>query len=238
MLNPINLTARDLPDAWFQALYACVEHGSDHLIDSGSFAGQYRKELDYITVHIKDPGFPHDRLSNDDLCPKIPAHYGVPNPVTENYIDEYLPYLMSSEIKEGESYTYGSRFWDSIRGSMQYRQYLNQVESVIYTYKSKGHRNNQMVLQVAEPFDLLLSDPPCLRHLDTRIQDNKLHFFVYFRSWDLWGGFPSNLALIQILKEYMAQEIGVEDGEMIVSSKGLHLYDHVWDIARKLKGGE
>ena len=67
--------------------------------------------------------------------------------------------------------------------------------------------------------------------VDTRIQDDHLHFFVYFRSWDLWNGFPSNLGGIQLLKEYMSDEIGVQDGEMIVSSKGLHLYDYVVELA-------
>jgi thymidylate synthase len=30
----------------------------------------------------------------------------------------------------------------------------------------------------------------------------------------------------------MAKEIGVEDGEIIASSKGFHLYDYCWDIAK------
>ena len=72
----------------------------------------------------------------------------------------------------------------------------------------------------------------CLRHIDTRIQDNALHFFVYFRSWDLWNGLPANLAGIQTLKEYMATEIGVNDGEMLVESKGLHLYGYAENLAK------
>lgn len=28
------------------------------------------------------------------------------------------------------------------------------------------------------------------------------------------------------------EEIGVEDGEIIASSKGLHPYDYYWDLAR------
>jgi thymidylate synthase len=80
-------------------------------------------------------------------------------------------------------------------------------------------------LQVAHPSDLTLLDPPCLRSIDTRIQDGSLRFFVYFRSWDLWNGFPANLAAIQNLKEYMA-------GEMIVESKGLHLYGYAEDLAK------
>jgi thymidylate synthase len=38
------------------------------------------------------------------------------------------------------------------------------------------------------------------------------------------------------MKEMMAAEIGVEDGEMICSSKGLHLYGYVWEIAGKRRG--
>jgi thymidylate synthase len=115
---------------------------------------------------------------------------------------------------------------------------LNQIEAVIWIYKNRGARNNQMVLQVAEPCDLLLQDPPCLRQIDTRLQDGKLNFLVYFRSWDLWNGFPANLAAIQLMKEYIASSIGVEDGEIIATSKGLHIYDHCWDIARTIRGGK
>ncbi|MDJ0816738.1 MAG: thymidylate synthase, partial [Desulfobacterales bacterium] len=110
--------------------------------------------------------------------------------------------------------------------------YLNQIEWIIQTYKKFGQRNNQLVLQVAHPSDLTLLDPPCLRSIDTRVQNDSLRFFVYFRSWDLWNGFPANLAAIQNLKEYMAGEIGVKDGEMVVESKGLHLYGYAEDLAK------
>jgi thymidylate synthase len=111
--------------------------------------------------------------------------------------------------------------------------YINQINWVIDTYREYGHRNNQMVEQVAAPSDLVLLDPPCLRSIDTRVQNNTLHFSsVYFRSWDLWSGFPANLAAIQELKEYMAGELNVADGEMIVESKGLHLYGYAEDLAK------
>ena len=67
--------------------------------------------------------------------------------------------------------------------------------------------------------------------IDCRIIDGHLHLFVYFRSWDAWGGFPANLGAIQLLKEYMAQEISVADGALIGISKGLHLYDYMWESA-------
>ena len=55
-------------------------------------------------------------------------------------------------------------------------------------------------MEIGMPSDLQISDPPCLRLIDTkaRLDKNtgkyKLHFAIYFRSWDLWGGLPLNLA--------------------------------------------
>jgi thymidylate synthase len=78
------------------------------------------------------------------------------------------------------------------------------------------------------------SSTPCLRHIQPRIIDSKLHFVVYFRSWDLWGGFPVNLGGIQTLKEAMVEEIGngLQDGSLIGISPGLHIYDHVEVVAQ------
>jgi len=65
-----------------------------------------------------------------------------------------------------------------------------------------------------------------------RIKYRKLVFYPYFRSWDLWGGFPANLAAIAVLQKYMADEIGIESGPMLASSKGLHLYKYVEELAK------
>jgi len=204
--------ARDLPDAWFQCVYQILEKGRRYRIDRGSFKGQERLEFDYITVNIKFPG-------TRPLLPDIPPSLGIPNPVSNDYLEQYLPYLMTSAKKEGEEYTYG--------------QYLEpQIKEVIRMYREDGHGTNQAYMTVGDPETIYLKDPPCLRGIDTRIKDRRLHFIVYFRSWDLWNGFPANLGAIQLLKEYMAESIGVEDGEIIATSKGLHLYDYIWELAR------
>ena len=41
---------------------------------------------------------------------------------------------------------------------------------------------------------------------------------------------------VELLKEYMSDEIGVKDGEIIAMSKGLHLYDYSWELARTASG--
>ena len=204
------IEARDLSEAWFLCLCRTLTEGYEYQIDRGSYAGQRRKELDFVIVQVRYPG-------TRPIIPDVPQ--GVPPPSTMEYIESYLPYLMTAHRKEGEQYTYG--------------QYLEtQIAEVIKMYKEDGYNTNQAFMAVGDSQSIFLSDPPCLRSIDTRIRDNKLNFVVYFRSWDLWAGFPSNLAAIQLLKEYMASEIGVDDGELIAMSKGLHLYEYVWELAR------
>jgi len=254
-----SIDARDLPDLWFQAVHDILDHGRRFTIDKGSYAGQTRLEYDYFIGHVKHPG---TQPLIPDIPPSCGIPNPVEEAYIyggDGYKRSYIEYLMSSHKEPGESYTYGERltkipiagdkltWWNEnnqeivdkrdIDGKVLFEEnntlYLNQIEWIIDTYQKYGERNNQMVLQVAHPSDLTLLDPPCLRSIDTRIQDDKLHFTsVLFRSWDLWGGMPANLAAIQNLKEYMSAEIGVEDGEMIVESKGLHLYGYAEDLAK------
>jgi len=204
------INGRDLSEAWFLCLRKILTEGYEYKIERGSYAGQQRKELDFAVVQIKNPG-------TRPLIPDVPQ--GVPAPSSMEYIESYLPYLMTAHRAKGEQYTYG--------------QYLEkQISEVIRMYKEDGYNTNQAFMAVGDSQSIFLSDPPCLRGIDTRIRDNRLNFVAYFRSWDLWAGFPSNLAAIQLLKEYMSSEIGVDDGEIIAMSKGLHLYEYSWELAR------
>jgi thymidylate synthase len=259
MQKIIEIVDKTLPGAWFQLLYAALEHGRKFKIDKGSYAGSNRLEFDFIVAHIEQPW-----LRDTDglpLIPEMPEGSNLPAPVAKDYIAQYAPYIMEEVREEGESYTYGQRmrgaqipnflkeeiladkarkifkkegdFMYSARAALG-RGYnaVDQVDSIIKTYREGGHRNNQMCIEIAQPNDIILKDPPCLRSIDTRIQDNKLHFYIYFRSWDLWGGFPANLAGISLLQEYMSNEIGVDPGEFICTSKGLHLYESCIDVAK------
>ena len=204
------IEARDLSEAWFLSLCKVLEEGYDYKIERGSYEGQMRKQLEMVIVQVN---YPETR----PLIPDVPQ--GVPPPSTMEYVESYLPYLMTAHRKEGEQYTYG--------------QYLEkQIIEVIRMYREDGYNTNQAFMAVGDDKSIYLDDPPCLRMIDTRILDGRLSFIAYFRSWDLWAGFPSNLAAMQLLKEYMASEIGVQDGGLVAMSKGLHLYEYSWELAK------
>ncbi|HNR12249.1 MAG TPA: thymidylate synthase, partial [Thermodesulfobacteriota bacterium] len=222
------IEATTLDDAWHQAVYNLFDHGYKYTIDSGSYAGSQRIEFDFVVIRIKNP-------ADEPRLPRIPEQLRIPPPVSDDYVVNYFnDYIMGGNKAKGEDYTYGERLTKAPRSD---GTFFSQIEEAIRRFRTEGFGTNQIILQVGQPSDLLLNDPPCLRHIDLRIRDSMLHFFPYFRSWDLWGGFPANLAALQLLKEYMAMEIGVADGEIVAASKGLHIYKHVEELA-KLRFGK
>jgi thymidylate synthase len=233
-LEPVFIEAFDLDDAWFQCLSKILEEGHVYTITRGSYQGQRRLEFDFVTIRVKKP--------SHQIIPMIPEGMNIPAPTDMDYIQGYLSYLMTGIKTESEDYTYGERLVEprvrikEIRDGKEMTKEMpiggNQIEAVINMYRREGFGTNQAIMEIGMPSDINLADPPCLRLIDTRVRYGKLHFILYFRSWDLWGGFPSNLGGLQLVKQYMAQEIGVEDGEIIAVSKGLHLYDYSWELAK------
>ncbi|MDD4910275.1 MAG: thymidylate synthase [Candidatus Omnitrophica bacterium] len=233
-LKPVHIEAFDLDDAWFQCLSAILEKGHVYTITRGSYKDQRRLEFDFATVRVRKP--------SHQIIPVIPEGMSIPAPTDMDYVQGYLSYLLTGEKTNTEDYTYGERLVDpkvKIRhdtdGKEMFKEMplgVNQIEEVINMYKRDGHGTNQATMEIGMPSDIKLVDPPCLRIIDTRVRYGKLHFILYFRSWDLWGGFPSNLGGLQLVKQYMAEEIGVEDGEIIAASKGLHLYEYSWELAK------
>jgi len=233
-LEQVFIDAFDLDDAWFQCLSRILEKGHVYTITKGSYKDQRRLEFDYAVVRVKKP--------SHQIIPIIPEGMSIPVPTDMDYIQGYLSYLLTGAKTKTEDYTYGERLVDpkvrvkhTVDGKEMIKEMplnVNQIEEVIKMYKEQGFGTNQATMEIGMPSDIKLVDPPCLRIIDTRIRYGKLHFILYFRSWDLWGGFPSNLGGLQLVKKYMAEEIGVGDGEIIAASKGLHLYEYSWDLAK------
>jgi len=212
MLTCNFIEAKTIDDAHFKLIYNIFQTGRVYIIDRGSYVGHKRLEYDHVTFHIQYPG-------TRPLAPVMPT--GVP-PVTDDAAIEtyFMKYLMDPGLADNELYTYG--------------QYIHpQLEPVIKMLKEEGSGTNQATISIGDAESIKQEHPACLRLIDCRIMHNKLHFIIVFRSWDLWAGMPENIAGLQLLKEYMAKEIGVEDGEIIASSKGMHLYDYQWPIAKQ-----
>ena len=231
--EPIHIKASTIPDAWFQCLWNVLTKGFRYTIEQGSFVGQTRCELDWIEILIHHPFEVDTEGSYNPMIPDLPESMkGLPAPLILEELHRYLPYIMTGGRDANEQYTYGERIWNYpwIGGRAWIELLINQVDAVLLRL-GRTSNTNQAILQVAQPADILLEDPPCLRHIDIRVKENYLIFYPYFRSWDLWAGLPANLAAIAILQQYMASELNLEVGPMLATSKGLHLYGYAEKLA-------
>ncbi len=247
-MNIHTVKATTIPDAWFQLIAGLVHGDVPHEvyeIDKGSYVGQQRLEYNHVTVQIDHPG-------SRPLIPDIPEGLAIPAPVESmQYIEDYFTnYLMDPHVLKNETYRYSTWFEPGVRrvieqlkGAPGNNQAAISIGGWAPTGLAHGAKIGVIKVNGKESESCLDTDndidpgtgqrdPACLRVVDFRLdQSGTLHMIVYFRSWDLWGGFPANLGGLQLAKEYVAHEIGAHDGKIIASSKGLHLYSHAIDVA-------
>lgn len=202
------IEANTVVEAWFSCLKEVDKLGLCYKVDGGIFDGQYRKELDFVQI----------KIININSCSMGATR-------NEQKLFEYNEgYLPSDLIRDKFELA-----------NKSYTEYLQpQIDYIIKEYKCKGPNNNQLVMMIGDSTDHNPASNPCLRLIDTRIKHGKLHFFAYFRSWDLWSGFPYDTQALQNLKYNMAKQIDVEDGVLMCMSKGLHLYDYTWEYCKFL----
>lgn len=231
------LQATTISDAWFQLIYNIFDYGYRQNIQRGSFEKeQYRIQYPSVAVEILHP--------TSDIVPHIPTHLNLPAPTTQDYIDEYVAtYLLSENIEKNETYTYGERINEIIYDHRGQGRITRQLQEVLDMLKKTPY-TNQACIEIGKPSDIVQCigndgklDPPCLRLIDFKVipndHGNFLDMHVYFRSWDLWGGFPTNLGGLVQLMEYVNLHIdNCVIGRLYAYSSGLHIYGYQEDIAR------
>ncbi len=227
---PYCLHAKTISDAWFQLIYNIFDRSYTQKIQKGSFEKeQYRLQYPAIAVYIEHPA--------EDMVPVIPPALGIPSPTTMEYIEDYFAnYLMDPALSENETYKYASRMHHPMpKGGVQ-------LDRVVEMHKHTP-LTNQAIVEIGSPddHDVCIGndgklDPPCLRLLDFKAipanDELVLSVSCYFRSWDLWAGFPTNLGGLELLKRYVASETGLKSGPLYAYSAGAHIYGYQEDIAR------
>lgn len=201
----INIKSDTISFAWYQLLRN-LDKATKTPIQRGSYAGDYRLQFDSISIEIDKPYY--------DMIPIMPAGCENLQPTTQEYIENYFEsYIMNKKVSENETYTYGSRIALSI-------------EKVID--KLKNPYNNHMVIEIAQPEDIELKHAPCMRLIDIKVVDGCINLHVYFRSWELWAGLPTNLAAMEMLRQYLCHCSGFDEkrGKLFTYSSGLHIYGH------------
>ena len=182
----------------YNLLVGLCNHGYRQDIQRGSFAGEesvYRMQAQPVMIEIKEP---------------LNFLY-LPKEVTPGMIEKYYQdYIISTKVQSGEIYTYGSRIHD-------------QIDKIFFMLADTPH-TNQASISISQPSDIRLEHPPCLRLIDFKVFDNKLHMTSFWRSNDIGEAFLLNQCGLALLLKDIAEFAELEVGSHYYSSSGSHLY--------------
>lgn len=224
--------ALTISQAWREVMWLCLEsknsikykvENASKVDEFGSFIGQFRLQLPYVMIKIKQPWL------WEPFTPETSPF----RPTDLDAVDTYfMKYLMDDTLEPNEIYKYST--WIK-----------PQVEDIIKNLIISKGMTNQATINVGDNSCTKMSDPPCLRVMSFKAVDGILRSSIFFRSWDLVCGMPENLWGFQRVKEYVlamvnsgleeeGSDIRLQDGEMICYSDGLHIYSSYFDIVKSL----
>ena len=244
MFKPIvkQIIVSSIEHGWYMLLDSIITDGRKYKIEYGN---EYRLSGKFV-VEMHIPGA-------RPLAPIMPEGSAIFPPTTEEKIEEYFGDLISPDKKPNQHYSYGQDLSWQIEEVIKYfKKYghntaccqmpVGRPESFFF-YSREVDYDEKIIVKERKTGELIWTkeitntwnknpkeevSSQCLRSVDVWIENNKLHFWCYFRSQDAWGAFPENYGGLQLVKEYMADVLAVEDGPMIASAKDLHVYDYAW----------
>ena len=111
----------------------------------------------------------------------------------------------------------------------------NQVDNLIYNLKNNPESRRHIISlwNVDDIDDMELT--PCVWQSQWIVQNGKLHVEVMARSTDVALGLPFNCAQYWVLHKLIANEVGLEVGDMIFVMTTPHIYDrHIETIAKQM----
>lgn len=119
------------------------------------------------------------------------------------------------------------RDWETADG-----RHIDQIAALIDEIKRNPASRRQLV-SAWNPGDLpAMALAPCHCLFQTAVSKGRLHLQLYQRSCDVFLGLPFNIASYALLLAMLAQQCGLEPGELVWTGGDTHIYKNHLDQVR------
>jgi thymidylate synthase len=122
------------------------------------------------------------------------------------------------------------RSWPAPDGS-----HIDQISGILDTLR-KDPNSRRLIVSAWNVSDIpRMALPPCHALFQFYVANNQLSCQLYQRSADLFLGVPFNIASYALLVHLVAQQAGLEVGELIWTGGDCHIYDnHIDQVTEQL----
>ncbi len=121
----------------------------------------------------------------------------------------------------GDVYGKQWRSWGTKEGAT-----IDQINNVLEQIKSQPYSRRLLVSAWNVAYIDNMALPPCHYSFQFYIANKKLSCIFNMRSVDVFLGLPFNIASYALLTHMIAQQCGLEVGELIFSGGDVHLYNN------------
>ncbi|MEA3357639.1 MAG: thymidylate synthase [Patescibacteria group bacterium] len=229
------INAHYIWEGWIQALRIIEKFGSRTGMVKVS---ELKEVLDLIVIIDEE----------DSQNPKIINEF----PFNQNDLNKYYKNFFSKRAEKG-SYNYGERIFsypDS--GTNSRTKKLDQIK-IITEKMSRDSRDRGLICCLWQPWidneskgwmsddkKAKAGNAPCLTFLQFTYRSRKLNLTAYFRSSDMFSGWPLNCMALRKLQYGVAKATGKSIGKLVTISNCAHVYEKDYadmsDVIKKYKG--
>lgn len=209
---------RDTPlEAWKELIYHVVRFGHPVTLKKGR-----RLELQNMKVVIANPCLE----TTEEL-----QSYGFSLSHFQEYQRQILNPCLSERLSE-QSYTYGNR----IRGYYHYHgQVIDSLAIVIQRLRDDRETRHAYVSLWDNSRDLPEGRQcPCMVSLFFRYFDGRLTLTATFRTHNAMNAWLENVYGLMAIQEYVANELSMPLGAIIVQSHSITVSDDVLELAKQI----
>jgi len=211
------LVATNIPDAWFQVVYATIN--TPFICDKhfGHVNLGKRYEIPLVALEVTHP-------LEKPYLPEISDGVEIPGLITpSDLLDFFLMEFMEEECSPDRAYTYGSRICEDLSPDVHQLDYFcEQID--------KNPYSDHTILQIARPVDLGYKDPPALQSIQAKVVNQELHFIIHCVGHNVCDIFLRDLAAIAMLMHFIVSGSELTGGKFFYYCTGLHAYEFQIDL--------
>lgn len=165
-------------------------------------------------------------------CRELPMAFIVESPMEEPRISRLFPGGPRDLEKYRLEMLNGIEDFEVERGNWEYTYHERMVDQIPFIIRELrlDPYSRRAAIDIRRTSDIILSDPPCLQHIQFMIRDGKLNMTVLFRSNDACKATFMNAYALTCLQEEVAAELGVEVGSYTHIANSFHAYERDWEL--------